>query len=589
MFIIRLGFQIVNMKLEIFIKNFSMIYSYIYIQAGQPPATYKGVFIMHDFNFEMNQYLTYCRTQKRLDGKTLKAYRIDLTQFGVSLAAAFPSLSSISELSPAILESYIATLHEQFKPKTVKRKLASLKAFFHYLDYRDRIVSNPFNKLHIKFREPVILPKTIPLSTIESLLTTIYQQYAHASTDFQRRNALRDAAVIELLFATGIRISELCSLSANDINLTDRTILIFGKGSKERITQTEINTLFQLTDGNIGRITALLSEQKGVSWIKDISNNTPTEYEKCLHKIELDIIVGKYQIARKNLSKFEAEYKNDFNSNMHLTYKYNFILSNCEHMLNQYETALDTLSIIEIPMYKKYNKGFKIELQKAHYNKHLWNCNEALEILNNIKDNSFAALVDSLGILAAKYFINDLSVPYSSDNSLEEFKKKFYKASNSSLKRDDQDNYKLKRYEPIFLFYDKKPKKEDILLQSIDEVIKVYEGENNRLRANAYFIKAEIYRLYQQYDKSILEYKRCMDVTIDDNIRIQTNLMIYYLIKVKGIKLNYELMPDDEISRLCQDNVYSCKVRHRIRNIELNDPNATEIQEQIDSRIMPIL
>ena len=214
---------------------------------------------------------------------------------------------------------------------------------------------------------------------------------------------------------------------------------------------------------------------------------------------------------------------------------------------------------------------------------------EALEILNNIKDNSFAALVDSLGILAAKYFINDLSVPYSSDNSLEEFKKKFYKASNSSLKRDDQDNYKLKRYEPIFLFYDKKPKKEDILLQSIDEVIKVYEGENNRLRANAYFIKAEIYRLYQQYDKSILEYKRCMDVTIDDNIRIQTNLMIYYLIKVKGIKLNYELMPDDEISRLCQDNVYSCKVRHRIRNIELNDPNATEIQEQIDSRIMPIL
>ena len=237
MFIIRLGFQIVNMKLEIFIKNFSMIYSYIYIQAGQPPATYKGVFIMHDFNFEMNQYLTYCRTQKRLDGKTLKAYRIDLTQFGTSLAAAFPSLSSISELSPAILESYIATLHEQFKPKTVKRKLASLKAFFHYLDYRDRIVSNPFNKLHIKFREPVILPKTIPLPTIELLLSSIYHQYSYAATDFQRKNALRDAAVIELLFATGIRISELCSITPDDINLSNRTLLIFGKGSKERLLQ----------------------------------------------------------------------------------------------------------------------------------------------------------------------------------------------------------------------------------------------------------------------------------------------------------------------------------------------------------------
>lgn len=107
-----------------------MIYSYIYIQAGQPPATYKGVFIMHDFNVEMNQYLTYCRTQKRLDGKTLKAYRIDLTQFGTSLAAAFPSASSISDISPAILESYVATLHEQFKPKTVKRNLPPLRPSF---------------------------------------------------------------------------------------------------------------------------------------------------------------------------------------------------------------------------------------------------------------------------------------------------------------------------------------------------------------------------------------------------------------------------------------------------------------------------
>ena len=132
------------------------------------------------------------------------------------------------------------------------------------------------------------------------------------------------------------------------------------------LTQSEINTLFQLTDGNIGRITALLSEQKGVSWIKDISNKAPTEYEKCLHKIELDIIVGKYQIARNNLSKFETEYKNDFSSNIHLTYKYNLILSDCEHMLNQYETALATLSIIEIPLYKKYNQDFEIELHKAH-------------------------------------------------------------------------------------------------------------------------------------------------------------------------------------------------------------------------------
>ena len=355
------------------------------------------------------------------------------------------------------------------------------------------------------------------------------------------------------------------------------------------LTQSEINTLFELTDGNIGRITALLSEQESVLCIKDISNKTPTVYEQRLYKIRLDIIVGKYQTARKNLKKFEAEYKNAFNSNIHLAYKYNLILSDCEHMLNQYETALDTLSIIEMPLYKKYNLDFEIELHKAHYNKHLWNCNVALEILGNIKENSYAALVDSLGILVAKYFINDLSVPNSMDDSLKEFKKNFCKASHSSLKHNDYDSCKLKRYEPVFIFYDVKPEKEGILIKSINEAIKIYEGENNRLRANAYFIKAEIYRLYQQYENAVIEYKRCMDATVDNNIRLQTNLMMYYLIKIKGLNFNFELMTDNEISRLCQDNAYSHIVRQRIRNIELGDPNATQIQEQIDSRIMPIL
>lgn len=83
----------------------------------------------------------------------------------------------------------------------------------------------------------------------------------------------------------------------------------------------------------------------------------------------------------------------------------------------------------------------------------MWNCNEALEILENIYDRSFAALVDSLGILAAKYFVNDLYVPNSSGNSLEEFYKQFQRATNSSLSHNDYDNYKLKRYAPIFFFY----------------------------------------------------------------------------------------------------------------------------------------
>lgn len=187
---------------------------------------------MNDLQTHTGNYLEYCQHQKRLDAKTLKAYRIDLTQFN----SHFPS-ADLSELSPDNLEHYIATLHQKYKPKTVKRKIASLKAFFHYLEYKDLIDRNPFNKMQIKFREPTILPKTIPLHTVEVFLSTIYKQRKAARTTYQQRNALRDVAVIEMLFATGMRISELCSLEEHSVNLYDRNILIYGKGSKERKIQ----------------------------------------------------------------------------------------------------------------------------------------------------------------------------------------------------------------------------------------------------------------------------------------------------------------------------------------------------------------
>lgn len=180
----------------------------------------------------IKNYLEYCKLQKCLDAKTLKAYRIDLRQFSEQI-----SNINITEITPEILEQYISQLHKQYKPKTVKRKIASVKALFHYLDYKEIINNNPFNKISIHFREPVKLPKIIPLHTVETFLYTIYKQCKDARTPYQRRNALRDIAVAELLFSTGMRISELCSLKVNDVNLYDGTILIYGKGSKERRIQ----------------------------------------------------------------------------------------------------------------------------------------------------------------------------------------------------------------------------------------------------------------------------------------------------------------------------------------------------------------
>lgn len=196
---------------------------------------------MSNLQTHINNYLKYCDEQKRLDGKTLKAYRIDLSQFCQIILSEEPA-----DITSFMLENFISELHQKYKPKTVKRKIASVKALFRYLEYREIIERNPFNKILIKFREPTTLPKTIPLNIIESILSSIYMQKDSAKTLYQKRNALRDAATIELLFSTGIRISELCLLRINDVNLHDGTILIFGKGSKERRLQIGNNDVLNI-------------------------------------------------------------------------------------------------------------------------------------------------------------------------------------------------------------------------------------------------------------------------------------------------------------------------------------------------------
>lgn len=213
---------------------------------------------MENLQTHIANYLEYCGTQKRLDEKTLKAYRIDLRQFSEQTSS-----QEITEITSETLENYIAKLHQQYKPKTVKRKIASVKALFHYLEYKDIIDRNPFNKIQVRFREPVILPKTIPLHTVETFLTTIYKQRSNAKTAYQKRNALRDAAVAELLFATGMRISELCTLKNEDVNLYEGIILIYGKGDKERRIQIGNDAVIHI--------------------LEEYKNDFQTEIESCKH------------------------------------------------------------------------------------------------------------------------------------------------------------------------------------------------------------------------------------------------------------------------------------------------------------------
>lgn len=187
---------------------------------------------MESYKKLTDEYLRFCEAGKNLDCKTIKSYSIDLKQY-----ADFITDCSLDWNDKKSVEKFIEFMHSVFKPKSVKRKVASLKAFFHYLEIEEIIELNPFHKIQIKYKEPFILPKTIPLKTIERIISYAYLERKNQTTYYGKRTALRNALILELLFATGMRISELCSLTVEQINFNDYIIKIYGKGSKERLIQ----------------------------------------------------------------------------------------------------------------------------------------------------------------------------------------------------------------------------------------------------------------------------------------------------------------------------------------------------------------
>lgn len=176
----------------------------------------------------MESYLAMCQFQKSLNIKTLKAYRIDLRQTAEYLTEQEFALDRDA------VKAYAAELNRKYKPRTVKRKIASLRAFCNWLKEESRIAESPFANLRIRIQEPLVLPKVIPLRVIQQLLEAVHTRLRQEP---EKRETLRDAVVFELLFATGMRVSELCDLKASDVNLADGQILIHGKGSKERVIQ----------------------------------------------------------------------------------------------------------------------------------------------------------------------------------------------------------------------------------------------------------------------------------------------------------------------------------------------------------------
>ena len=153
---------------------------------------------MNNLNWQMEKYLNYCQYQKRLNEKTLKAYRIDLKQFELK------TQNAIEPLSKSCIIEYLEELHKKYKPKTVRRKIACLRAFVNYLEFDEQIEINPLNKVRLDFREPKTLPKSVSIKTITNLLITANDLLYIEQTKFQYNTGLRNRAILELMFATGL-------------------------------------------------------------------------------------------------------------------------------------------------------------------------------------------------------------------------------------------------------------------------------------------------------------------------------------------------------------------------------------------------
>lgn len=183
----------------------------------------------------ISTFLDYCKTHKRLSLHTIRAYKNDLLQFYNS------NYTSV--------ETYVEHLTKSnIKSSTLRRKIASLKVFYSYLKYHNLIDENPFNQLRFQFRTEKILPKTIPYDILKSIFSHLELKVTYSKTKYQKQKAERNLLIISLLLSTGIRISELCHIHLKNINLSNQTLHIMGKGKKERILFLGDQTTFNLLE-----------------------------------------------------------------------------------------------------------------------------------------------------------------------------------------------------------------------------------------------------------------------------------------------------------------------------------------------------
>lgn len=171
----------------------------------------------------LGRFLTYLKLEKGLSDHSINAYASDCRQFLGFLDKQQLKLLSV-DLAAA--KGFIAALSKkQLSNKTIVRKTSSLRHFFHYLRLSERCSQNPFAQLPLP-KVPLGVPKPLSEQQVELLLE---------QPDSSQHMGLRDKTMLELMYATGLRVSELVSLKLQNLNLQQAVLRVTGKGNKERL------------------------------------------------------------------------------------------------------------------------------------------------------------------------------------------------------------------------------------------------------------------------------------------------------------------------------------------------------------------
>ena len=174
----------------------------------------------------IDQFLTYLEVERNYSRNTVANYRVDLLDFKKFLIRLNDSQPSIGEIDHLAIRGYLGDLQErQLSRSTVLRKLSTIRSFFRYLARRGYLDTDPTSALATpKVRRK--LPEFLELSEVEALLS---------APDTKTIVGLRDQAILELLYSTGMRVGELLALNLPDMDRQSALVKVRGKGKKERI------------------------------------------------------------------------------------------------------------------------------------------------------------------------------------------------------------------------------------------------------------------------------------------------------------------------------------------------------------------